>query len=351
MRFYAGLDVGGKKTAICVVDESGRIVWQGTADTHPEMIAERLRRWRGKLVHVGLESGPFTPHLHRSLAALDFPMVCMDARRTADAIKSRRIKTDKGDAQALAEMLRTGWFTAVHVKTADTHRLKALLGARDQLIKIKRSLGNQVRGLLRPFGIRLPSRVGTKLYTQAAHRATQGDPILNASIAARLEALVSIDAQLGKLDGELKELARRNEVAWRLMSIPGVGPLTAMAFIAAIEDVRRFSSMRDIGAYLGLTPKRYQSGETDIRLGISKQGDGMARHYLYEAANSMLCAVKKRFGLRSWGLQLMRTHGPKKARVAVARKLAVIMGRMWKDGTHFEATPGTVLPKVLPAAA
>jgi len=139
------------------------------------------------------------------------------------------------------------------------------------------------------------------------------------------------------------------EVAWRLMSIPGVGPLTAMAFIAAIEDVRRFSSMRDIGAYLGLTPKRYQSGETDVRLGISKQGDDMARHYLYEAANSMLSTVKKRFGLRSWGLQLLKTHGAKKARVAVARKLAVIMGRMWKDGTHFEATPGAPLPKVLPA--
>lgn len=153
----------------------------------------------------------------------------------------------------------------------------------------------------------------------AAHQATQNDPILNVSIAALLEALVSIDAQLGKLDAELKELARRNEVAWRLTSIPGVGPLTAMAFIAAIEDVRRFSNTRDIGAYLGLTPKRYPSGDTDVRLGISKQGDDMARQHLYEAANSMLTTVEKRFGLRSWGLQLMKTHGPKKARAAVAQ--------------------------------
>lgn len=349
MKFYAGLDVGGKKTAVCVVDETGRIVWRGMVDTHPDMLGDCLKRWRGKLVHVGLESGPFTPHLHRSLAGMDFPMVCMDARRTADAIKSRRIKTDKGDAQALAEMLRTGWFSNVHVKTVDSHRIKTLLGARDQLVKIKRSLGNQVRGLLRPFGIKLPSRVGTRLYAEAAHKATQDDAILHASITALLEALVSIDTQLGRLDAELKEIALRNEVAWRLMSIPGVGPVTAMAFIAAIEDVRRFSSMRDIGAYLGLTPRRYQSGDTDVRLGISKQGDNMARHYLYEAANSMLTTVKKRFGLRSWGLQLVRTHGAKKARVAVARKLAVIMGRMWKDGTHFEATPGAVLPTVSPA--
>lgn len=160
---------------------------------------------------------------------------------------------------------------------------------------------------------------------------------MNASIAALLEALVSIDAQVGKLDAELKELAGRSEVAWRLMSVPGVGPITVMAYIAAIEDMKRFSRTRDIGAYLGLTEKRYQSAETDVALGISKQGDAMARHYLYEAANVMLTTVKKQFGLRSWGLALMKRIGPKRARVAVARKLAVLIGRMWKDGTHFEA--------------
>ena len=121
MGMFAGLDVGGNRTAVCVVDEGGRIVWQGMVDTHSEMIAAALKRWRGKLAKVGLESGPFTPHLHRSLAAMDFPMVCMDARRAADAIKSRRVKSDKADAWALAEMLRTGWFTPVHVKTIDSH--------------------------------------------------------------------------------------------------------------------------------------------------------------------------------------------------------------------------------------
>jgi transposase len=338
MAIFAGLDVGGKKTAVCIVDRSGKIIWQGTVDTHPEMIAAALKRWQGRLDKVGLESGPFTPHLHRALVAMGYPMVCMDARRAADAIKSRRIKSDKADAWALAEMLRTGWFTAVHVKSVDSHRIKTLLGARDQLVKIKRSLGNQVRGLLRPFGIRLPSRVGTKKFAEAAHQATQNDPIMSASIRALLEALVSIDAQVGKLDAELKELAGRSEVAWRLMSVPGVGPITVMAFIAAIEDVKRFRRTRDIGAYLGLTEKRYQSADTDIRMGISKQGDSMARHYLYEAANVMLTTVKKRFPLRSWGLQLMKKVGPKRARVAVARKLAVMLARMWKDGTHFQAT-------------
>jgi transposase len=337
MGMFAGLDVGGKKTAVCVVDRAGKIVWQGMVDTHPEMIAAALKRWQGMLEKVGLESGPFTPHLHRALVAMGYPMVCMDARRAADAIKSRRIKSDKADAWALAEMLRTGWFTAVHVKSIDSHRIKTLLGARDQLVKVKRSLGNQVRGLLRTFGIRLPSRVGTKRFAEAAHEATQNDDLMHASIGALLEALVSIDAQVGKLDGELKEIAGRNEVAWRLMSTPSIGPVTVLAYMAAIEDPHRFGRTRDIGAYLGLTEKRYQSAETDIRMGISKQGDAMARHYLYEAANVLLTTVKKRFALRSWGLQLMKKIGPKRARVAVARKLAVLLGRMWKDGTHFEA--------------
>lgn len=337
MAMFAGLDVGGKRTAVCVVDAAGKVVWRGMVDTHPEMIDTALKRFARELTRVGLESGPFTPHLFRSLAAMGYPMICMDARRAADALKGRRIKSDKGDAFALAEMLRTGWFTSVHVKSVDGHRLKTLLGARDQLVKVKRSLGNQVRGLLRPFGIKLPSRAGMKKFMEAAYRATQSDPLMHASIKALLEALASIEAQLAKLDDGLKELSRRNEIAWRLMSAPGVGPITALAFIAAIENVERFRRTRDIGAYLGLTEKRYQSAETDVGMGISKQGDAMARHYLYEAANVLLTTVKKRFALRDWGLKLMRKVGPKRARVAVARKLAVLMGRMWKDGTHFEA--------------
>jgi transposase len=337
MKMFAGLDVGGKTTAICVVNEAGKIVWQGAADTHPDAIAARLKGFQEKLVKVGIESGPFTPHLHRSLAGMGFPMVCMDARRAADAIKSRRIKSDKAYAWALAEMLRTGWFTAVHVKSAESHKIKTLLGARDQLVRVKRSLGNQVRGLLRPFGLKLPSRAGMKKFAVAAYQAVQNDRLMYAGISALLEALASIDAQIAKLDGELKELAHRNEAAWRLMSVPSIGTITALAFIAAIEDPNRFKRTRDIGAYLGLTERRYQSADTDVGLGISKQGDAMARHYLYEAANVLLTSVRKPSALRNWGLKLMKTIGPKRARVAVARKLAVLLGRIWKDGTHFEA--------------
>ena len=161
-------------------------------------------------------------------------------------------------------------------------------------MKLKRSLGNQVRGLLRPFGIRPPSRAGGKKFDEAAYFATQKDPILHAAVRALLESLASIEGQQARLDDELDELAKRNEIAWRLMSVPGVGRITALAYMAAIENVDRFRRTRDIGAYLGLTERRYQSAETDVGMGISKQGDAMARHYLYEAANVLLTTVRKR---------------------------------------------------------
>src|SRR5262249_2097637 len=154
---------------------------------------------------------------------------------------------------ALAEMLRTGWYRAVYVKSEDSHRLKAMLGARDQLVRAKRALSNQVRGVLRPFGIRLPSRQGTKKFAEAAHQAVRRDNMLHASVTALLETLAAIEGQIARLDEQLKELARRSRVCWRLMSVPGVGPIVALAFISAIEDINRFRRMRSVGAYLGLT--------------------------------------------------------------------------------------------------
>ena len=286
MAMFAGLDVGFKRTAVCVIDEVGAVVWRGVVDTHPEMIEAALRRWRKELAKVGLESGSLSPWLARELLGGSLPVVCMDARRAADAVKARRVKTDKADALALAEMLRTGFYGAVHVKSEESHRLKALLRARDQLVRTKRGLGNQVRGLLRPFGIRLPSRQGTKRFDAAAYAAVRHDAVLSASVTALLEALAAVEGQIARLDERLKELARRSEVCWRLMSVPGVGPIVALAFMAAIEDVGRFRRMRDIGVYLGLTPKRYQSGETDVVLGKARR---RARELPYGAYSDGEC--------------------------------------------------------------
>ena len=337
MKMFAGLDVGLKVTAICVVDQEGKVVWRGKEASQPELLAHALDPFRECLEKVGLESGSLSPYLCRSLLSYGLPVVCMDARRAADAVKSRRVKTDRADAHALAEMLRTGWYTSVHVKSEEAHRLKALLGARDQLVRIKRSLGNQIRGLLRPFGIRLPARQGTKRFAEAVHEAVSGDDLLYASVSALLEALAGVESQLARLNGEVQRLAGRCPICWRLMSVPGVGPVTALSFRASIDDITRFRRLRDVGAYLGLTPKRHQSGETDIPLGISRQGESMARHYLYEAANVLLSTVRGSSALKSWGLAVLKRRGPKRARVAVARKLACLLARLWREAVHFEA--------------
>jgi len=306
--YYIGLDVSLKKTAVCVVDEAGAVAWEGTADTHPEMIAEAVHRWSGSVKRLGLETGSTTPWLARSLKTLGLPVIVMDARRASDAMKGRPVKTDKADAKALAEMLRAGWYNEVFVKSEDSHRMKAVLSA---------------------------SRQGTKKFDQAVREATRQDDILYACVNALLEALAAIEMQIATLDKQVKAMVQVSKPCWHLTSVPCVGPITALAFAAAIEDPERFRHTRDVGAYLGMTPKRYQSGDTDIVGKISKQGDAMARHYLYEAANCLLTTWSGQSPLKSWGLALIRRVGPKKARVAVARKMACLLLRLWKDGTHY----------------
>lgn len=318
MGYYVGLDVSLKKTAICVLDADGDVAWRGSADTHPEMIAEAVHRWSGSIARIGLETGSTTPWLARSLKSLGLPVVVMDARRAADAMKARPVKTDRTDARALAEMLYSGWYTEVFVKSEESHRMKALLSARDQLVRNKRTLFGQIRGLLRPFGIKLPARQGTSRFDEATRAACRHDDVLYGCVNALLEALAAIEMQVVALDKRVKSMVQVSTPCWHLGSVPCVGPITALAFVAAIEDPGRFRRSRDVGAYLGLTPKRYQSGERDISGAISKHGDAMARHYLYEAANCLLTTWSGQSRLKSWGLGLIRRIGPKKARIAFA---------------------------------
>lgn len=339
MGYYVGLDVGLKTTHICVLRADRSVVWQGLVDTQVGMIADAVERWRCDLALVGLETGSLTPWLYHGLCAKGLPMVCMDARRAADALKARPEKTDKADARALAEMLCCGWYSAVHVKSLASHRLKALLSAREQLVSVKRQLYGQIRGLLRPFGIKISSRSGAKGFDEEVRMACQKEDILYAAVSALLGGLCGIVGQIAALDERLRDIVRRSQACWHLTSVPGVGPVTALAFVATVEDPRRFKQGRSIGSYVGLTPRHYQSGERDITTSISRQGDAMLRHYLYEAANCLLTTVRQSSALRSWGLKLMKRVGAKKARTAVARKLAVLLLGLWKRGEHFEARP------------
>lgn len=339
MELYAGLDVSLKTTHVCVVRSDRTVVWRGTCDTHVEMLAALLDRWRGSLKLVGLETGSLTPWLFHGLAAAGYPMVCMDARRAADALRARPEKTDRADAAALAEMLACGWYSAVHVKSLASHRLKALLRARGQLVGVKSQLHGQIRGLLRPFGIKISSRAGTKDFADAVRAACQKEEVLYVAVSGLLEALAAVTLQVSGLDRKVGELTRRSAVGNRLTSVPGVGPVTALAFLATVETPDRFGRGRAMGAYVGLTPRRYQSGDRDVAGGISRQGDEMLRHYLYEAANCLLTTVRQPSALRSWGLRLAKRIGPKRARTAVARKLAVLLLGLWKRDEMFRAQP------------
>ena len=200
MGYYVGLDVSLKTTHIRVLDADRRLVWQGVSDTHVEMISAKLKRWQGDIVRVGLEMGSLTPWLYHGLVGQGRSVVCMDARRASDALKPRSEKTDKADARALAEMLASGWYSAVHVKSLESHRLKALLGARDQLVRVKRQLYGQVRSLLRPFGIKVTSRAGAKRFDADVRAACNKEDVLYIAVSALLDALAGVESQIATLD-------------------------------------------------------------------------------------------------------------------------------------------------------
>jgi len=331
---HAGIDLGKRESQIAIITEAGELV-----EKRLRTERERLRRFfvdRPKS-RILMEASTISEWVARVLEELGHEVVVADPNYAPMyAQRSRRVKTDRRDARALAEMLQSGWYTEVFVKSEESHRMKALLSARDQLVRNKRTFFGQIRGMLRPFGIRLPARQGTRKFDEAARAACRHDDLLYACVNALLEALGAIEAQIAALDKRVRAMVQTSKACWYLTSVPCVGPITALAFAAAIEDPGRFRRSRDVGAYLGLTPRRWQSGEKDIVGVISKQGDAMARHCLYEAANCLLTTWGGRSALKSWGLRLVKRVGAKKARVAVARKLACLLLGLWKAESHYD---------------
>lgn len=249
-------------------------------------------------------------------------------------MKTMPNKTDRNDARALAQIMRTGWFRAVHVKRRDCRLLRSLLVARRTVLNEMRSIENVVRAILREAGIKLGTPARAKFSVTVRERAGDDADVMK-MVTPLLKVLSVMLDQLGALTKQVLAAAREDAVCRQLMTAPGVGPITALAFRATIDDPGRFRRSRDVGAHLGLTPSRYQSGETDRQGRISRCGDEMARTALYEAAHSLLTRSRKWSSLRAWGMQVAKRRGMARARVAVARKLAVILHRMWRDGTEF----------------
>ena len=287
MTCYVGLDVSMKETAICVVDEMGDRIWDGKSRTDPDAIAAVLARRAAGAVRIGIETGLMTVWLWHALTERELPVVCLHARHAAAALKLQMNKTDRNDAFGLARLVRSGWYRPVAVRSMETHRLRALLITRDQLVGMSTALINKIRGLAKTFGILVgPGKGGT--FERQVRATLPDDPVVAALFESLLAMLGTLREQQLAIAKQLGRVARQSGACCLMITMPGVGPLTAVSFMTTIEDPHRFRRSQDVGAYLGLTPRRYQSGEVDINGRISKCGDRLTRKLLFEAANVML---------------------------------------------------------------
>ncbi len=335
-RFFAGLDVSKDETAICVRREDGSVVIARKTSTDPDAILEVLKGVGSSLVRVILETGRMANWLHGELARRDLPVICVDARQAHAVLSQMHNKTDANDAAMLADLARTGFFRKVEVKSRRGQELRALLAAREAAIGARRNAENTIRGLLASFGSRLPKEPRT--YEARVRSVLEGHDALARIILPLLALRTEALRQAASLTKELVRQTRGSEECVRLMTIPGVGTVTAAAFVATIDTPERFSRSRSVGAYAGLTSRRYQSGAVDYGGRISKRGDRLLRTMLYEAANSLLCRVRPGVGqqLKDWAMALKQRTSHKKAVVALARKLAVMMHAIWVSGGIFE---------------
>lgn len=336
MDYFAGLDVSMEETSICVVDREGIVVHEAKAASTPEEICSALGR-APQCRRVVFETGRMAPMLHHGLIDRGVPVICIESRHAYQALKSLTThKTDRNDARGLAHLARTGFYKPVHVKSLSSHAVRALIVARKKLVGQRVTLENQIRGLAVVFGVRLP-RALTAAFVAQALRASDGVDGLSAAMRGLVGARAAVLEAISAIDADMKRLVRTSPACRRLMTIPGVGQLTALAFTAAVDDVARFKRSRDIGAYLGLVPRRWQSGEIDYTGSISKCGDRRVRTLLYEAANVMLTRYKGPLKLKDWALAIAKRSTLRKARIALARRLAIIMHAMLKRGTDFVA--------------
>lgn len=335
MTSYAGLDVSESMTHLCVLDERGQVVARGVVSTDPQALGRWLARHAPNLELAVLETGARAAWLVHGLRAKEVPVVCTCARQAKGALKHGPHKSDRSDAEGLARLAVTGWTKPVHIRSAAAFERKALVSARDHLVKMRARLIVAVRGLLKPFGLTIGKAHGAKFQARVGE-LTADFPELGQATGALLAAAGHLADQIRRLDRTLLELAKHDPICRRLMTIPGVGPLTAQTFVAVVDDPSRFRRSEDVGAYLGLTPRQWQSGQIDQQGHITRCGDDLTRHLLYECANNLLAIVKQPSALKAWAERLEARLGAKKARVALARKLAVLMHRLCIKGEPFE---------------
>ena len=337
MTYYAGIDVSLEYSSVCVVDGAGKIIREQRIASEPEALIAWFRGLGFGLERIGLEAGPMSQWLYAAMRAAALAVELLETRHVRDAFKAMPVKSDRNDARGIAQLMRLGWFRPVHCKSLAAQEMRALLTARklvqSKLLDVQMSL----RGLLRGFGLKVgpttPSRFAGRI-----RELVEGNATLEVIAAALLVVHETLRRELAGFEKRVRSIARSDGRVRLLMSTPGVGAIVALTYVAAIDDPARFKSSKGVGAHFGLTPKKYQSGETDITGRISKIGDEGVRTALYEAGHIILTQpLKGCTALKSWAMRLAKRAGMKKAKVALARKLAVIMHRMLVDGTLFKS--------------
>jgi transposase len=337
MDYFVGLDVSVKETSICIVDDTGKIVREARVASEPEALLQVLTNTIYRFKLVGLEAGPLSQWLYSVLAEAGLPVICVETRHMRAMLKAQINKTDRNDARGIAQMMRVGLYRPVHVKTLRSQKLRTLLTHRKLLQSKAIAIENDLRATLRNFGLKV-GMVGTVKFEARIRELVANLPDLAVLVEPLLIVRRVVREQIGILHRRLLAIVQDDDVCRRLMTIPGVGPVVALTYRVTVDVPARFRNSKAVGAVFGLTPSKYQSGENERTGGISRCGYEMMRMMLYEAAQSMLVRSTKWSWLKAWAMKIARHRGMKKAIVALARRLAVIMHRMWVDGTEFRWT-------------
>jgi transposase len=337
MEHYAGIDVSLESASVCIVDAQGKILKEAKLSSEPEALMAWFASHEVPMARIGLEAGPLSQWLFAGMKAAGLAVELLETRHVRDAFKAMLVKTDRKDARGIAQLMRLGWFRSVHCKSLPAQEVRALLTTRKLLQAKRYDVEMSLRGILRGFGLKVGPTT-PKSFEGRVRDLVACHDTLGMIAVALLKARAVLVQEFKAIEKRLYALARNDVRTRRLMTVPGVGAIVALTYAAAIDDPARFRSSRMVGAHFGLTPRKYQSGETDVTGRISKIGDHGVRVALYEAANVMLTRPVKGSDLKSWALCVAKRAGMKKAKVALARKLAVVLHRMMADGTTFMAS-------------
>ncbi len=332
MEHYAGIDVSLELSSVCVVDAQGKIVKEVKVASEPEAVVAFFEALGFAVKRIGLEAGPLSHWLHAGLKEAGFETVLLETRHVKAALSAMTVKTDRKDARGLAQLLRMGWFQPVHAKSMASQEVRALLVGRKQLLGRLIDVELSIRGILRGFGLKVGA-VTRKGFEARIRELVTGQATLERIAEAMLSARAALKAEYEKPHKAVLAIVREDAVCRRLMTV---------TYKSAMDDPSRIAKSKAAGALFGLTPKKYQSGEKDVTGGITRTGDEMVRTALYEAANVLLSRVTRFSKLKRWGMDVAKRRGSKRAKVALARKIAVILHRIWIDGTTYrwaEAKP------------